>query len=154
MTKLEKLLKPTPQQIKHRNRLWAEALMANKRKNRECMRSEDGRGRCCLAVAEDVAIACGLPSEYRRNNDQGTPREEVAEFFGWRHQNPTFTLPGNHVGSAASVNDGLEEDGFSEEELEKFSKKNLEKGLSHKQIAECVLNTFVHPSKKKWSFKL
>jgi hypothetical protein len=32
--------------------------------------------------------------------------------------------------------------------------KIVEKGLSHKQISELVMNTFVHPSKIKQSFKI
>ena len=56
------LLKPTPAQVKYRNRLWVNALLENKRKARRGRHDKDG-GRCCLAVAQDVAYSCGLDIE-------------------------------------------------------------------------------------------
>ena len=56
------LLNPTPAQVKHRNRLWVDALLKNKRKARGEMYNHN-RGRCCLAVAQDVAYSCGLDIE-------------------------------------------------------------------------------------------
>lgn len=146
------LLNPTPAQIKHRNRLWVNALLENKRKARKEMHDKEG-GRCCLAVAQDVAIACGALDSYLRKDNGTFPHSNVQLFFGWRSIDPILNLKinGKIVEEEASIlNDGHSE--FAECEI-KDPKMN-KKGLSHKQIAECVLNTYVRPSKFKQSFKI
>lgn len=146
------LLNPTPAQIKHRNRLRVDALLKNKRKARGQMYCNGGR--CCLAVAQDVAYSCGLDIEKKAG--EGTfPDESVGEFFGWGTNVPRLTvvLNGRPTVAAASIlNDGLEDD--LDSDVVVHDKKIRTKGLSHKQIAECVLNTFVHPTKIKQSFKI
>lgn len=135
--KIKNLLKPTKQQIQYRNRLWAEALLENKKKARNAMRNKHG-GRCCLQVAEDVAISCGLDIK-RSLADDEQPTEDVATFFGWNSTDPDINIPNGEVVTASGLNDNVGERCV---------------GVSHAKIAECVLNTFVHPSKKKWTFKL
>lgn len=144
------LLNPTPAQVKHRNRLWVDALMKNKRKARGEMYNQDG-GRCCLAVAQDVAISCGLDVGDKKYTDD-FPDDRVAVFFGWKETNPSLNIVINGsvtCNQASSINDGGDWDG-----LYIADQKIAKKGLSHKQIAECVLNTFVHPTKIKQSFKI
>lgn len=146
------LLKPTPAQVKYRNRLWVNALLENKRKARKIMHDNDG-GRCCLAVAQDVAIACGALDGSLDNGDGMFPHKAVQYFFGWDSKNPNLQVKinGKIVGEEAStLNDGHPDFGGCEIKDPKMNKK----GLSHKQIAECVLNTFVRPSKFKQSFKI
>jgi hypothetical protein len=147
--KKKDLLNPTPAQIKSRNRLWAEALLKNKRKARGVMYDDKG-GRCCLAVAQDVAISCGV--EVFGVHDS-LPANEVAEFFGWGADNPDLTAVVNGETKhnvASALNDGTPSIGSASIK----DKKIVEKGLSHKQISELVMNTFVHPSKIKQSFKI
>lgn len=141
--KIKNLLNPTPAQIKYRNRLWADALMKNKRKANGWMCDSKG-GRCCLKVAEDVAIACGVKVD---RFDSYTPHDNVSDFFGWKENNPHLELPNGETEEAAGINDGV---------MSKHTtnKNILKHGVTHKKIAECVMNTFVHPSKKKWTFKL
>lgn len=147
------LLDPTPAQIKHRNRLWAKALLQNDRKARGEMYNVDG-GRCCLAVAQDVAIEHGaLDASLRKEDCHNFPHANVCSFFGWKENNPKLNV---NVGGqfvkegAASLNDG--DTNFAGIDIE--NSKIRYKGLSHKQIAECVLNTFVRPSEPKQSFKV
>ena len=145
------LLKPTPAQVKHRNRLWAEALLKNKRKSRGLMYYDGGR--CCLAVAQDVAISCGVDID--RKADDSFPDGSVGEFFGWVSNNPPLTVVANDTHkfvASSTLNDGLEDD--LDSDVVVLDKKLNSKGLSHKQIAECVLNTFVHPTKIKQRFKI
>jgi len=52
-------MKPTPQQIRERNEAWAKALEQNPKKCVGQMRDGQG-GRCCLAVAQDVARELGM----------------------------------------------------------------------------------------------
>lgn len=147
------LLNPTPAQIKHRNRLWVDALLKNKRKARGEMYNHN-RGRCCLAVAQDVAYSCGLDIE-KKAGDGNFPHYSVGEFFGWGTNVPRLTvvMNGKPKAVAASVlNDGLS--GETDSDVVVHDEKIRTKGLSHKQIAECVLNTFVHPTKIKQSFKI
>jgi hypothetical protein len=147
------LLNPTPAQVKHRNRLWVDALLKNKRKARGEMHDTNG-GRCCLAVAQDVAISCGLDIE-RKAGDGNFPVESVCEFFGWGANNPRLTVVMNgkpRVMAASTLNDGLGNE--TDSDVFVHNAKLIHKGLSHKQIAECVLNTFVHPTKIKQSFKI
>jgi hypothetical protein len=147
--KKKNLLDPTPAQIKSRNRLWAEALLKNKRKARGEMYGDKG-GRCCLAVAQDVAISCGV--EVVGVYDS-LPADGVCMFFGWGADNPMLTVvvDGETERSAASaLNDGTPSIGSASIKDTKI----VEKGLSHKQISELVMNTFVHPSKVKQSFKI
>jgi hypothetical protein len=147
--KKKNLLDPTPAQVKSRNRLWAEALLKNKRKARGGMYDDKG-GRCCLAVAQDVAISCGVKVV---GVHDGLPANDVCMFFGWDSDNPFLTAVVNGVtkrGAASALNDGTPSIGSA---LIKDT-KIVEKGLSHKQIAELVMNTFVHPSKVKQSFKI
>ena len=127
---MKNLLNPTPAQAKYRNRLWAKALRENKRKARRTMKDLHG-GRCCLRVAEDVAIECGVEIKLRKSK---LPSYKVSCFFGWGAFNvPSLNLPDGTIMSAAEINDDLNDC-----------------GLSHKQIAECVENTFVHPKNQKW----
>jgi hypothetical protein len=147
--KKKDLLDPTPAQIKHRNRLWAEALLKNKRKARGEMYGDKG-GRCCLAVAQDVAISCGVEVDGVYDS---LPADAVCMFFGWDSDNPSLTAVVNGETKrnvASALNDGTQYIDFA------FitDKKIVEKGLSHKQISELVMNTFVHPSKVKQSFKI
>jgi hypothetical protein len=147
--KNKNLLDPTPAQIKHRNRLWAEALLKNKRKARGEMYSNKG-GRCCLAVAQDVAISCGV-EVYGVSDD--LPDDDVCAFFGWDDNNPFLTAVVNGEAkrnAASALNDGTEYVGS----VVINDKKIKDKGLSHKQISELVMNTFVHPNKVKQSFKI
>ena len=147
------LLNPTPAQVKHRNRLWVDALLKNKRKARGEMYNHN-RGRCCLAVAQDVAYSCGLDIE-RKAGDGSFPDDSVCEFFGWGANNPRLTVVMNGVHKvmpASTLNDGLGDE--TDSDLVVHDAKLNSKGLSHKQIAECVLNTFVRPTKIKQSFKI
>jgi hypothetical protein len=139
MKSVKNLLNPTPQQIKVRNRLWAEALIKNKKKTIGDM--YDNGGRCCLAVAQDVAIKCGLDVKRGDEYEDSVPDPLVGEFFGWGTETPELVIPDGEE-SAIELNDsGSYSFGTSV-------------GMSHKKIAECVLNTFVHPKNKVWSFKL
>jgi hypothetical protein len=147
------LLNPTPAQIKHRNRLWVDALMKNKRKARGEMYNHN-RGRCCLAVAQDVAYSCGLDIE-RKAGDGNFPHDSVGEFFGWDTNIPLLTVVMNgkpRAMAASTLNDGLGNE--TDPDVLVHNAKLIHKGLSHKQIAECVLNTYVHPTKIKQSFKI
>ena len=147
--KKKDLLNPTPAQVKHRNRLWAEALLKNKRKARGEMYGDKG-GRCCLAVAQDVAISCGVEVDGVYDS---LPADDVVEFFGWDSDNPMLTVvvDGETKRNVASaMNDGTPSIDFTLIKDKKFK----EKGLSHKQISELVMNTFVHPNKVKQSFKI
>jgi hypothetical protein len=147
--KKKDLLNPTPAQVKHRNRLWAEALLKNKRKARGEMYGDKG-GRCCLAVAQDVAISCGVEVDGVYDS---LPADAVGMFFGWDSDNPSLTAVVNGETKrnvASALNDGFQHiDIFTIKD-----KKIVEKGLSHKQISELVMNTFVHPNKVKQSFKI
>ena len=136
---MKNLKKPTEAQIKYRNRLWAKALLENKKKARKRMCNLAG-GACCLMVAERVARENGL-SVRKSTVTTKTPKGSVAAFFGWEGVNPLLAIPSKSMERASSVNDYLY-----------YNKKH--NGLPHRLIAECVLNTFVHPAKKKWSFKL
>jgi hypothetical protein len=143
MKPVKNLLNPTPQQIKYRNQLWADALMKNKKKATGDM--YDNGGRCCLAVAQDVAIKCGVDALRGDEFVDGTPDMDVARFFGWATNTPDLCIPsdgGSSTESAVELNDST---------TYSFGTSN---GMSHKKIAECVLNTFVHPKNKVWSFKL
>lgn len=128
-------MKPTPAQIKYRNRKWAEALEKNENKATDQMRDNDG-GRCCLQVAEDVAIAMGLDVP-RSKSYASSPSYKVKRFFGWEATNPALIIESREVpdgiASASSLNDGS----FTRE-------------FSHKEIAECVLNTFCRVKKPVW----
>lgn len=141
--KYKNLLSPTVAQVKFRAKLWVEALRKNPRKATGAMYKNSGR--CCLAVAQDVAKECGVSIG---SEDENFPTENVRKFFGWESRTPElFVLRDDGtVDSECSVdlNDGLN-----------CGKVKYDtKGLSHKQIAECVGNTFIHPSKKKFSFKI
>jgi hypothetical protein len=107
-------------------------------------------GRCCLAVAQDVAISCGVEVD---GVYDGLPDNDVAEFFGWDSDNPSLTVVVNGEikrDAASALNDGTTSIGSAPIK----DKKIKEKGLSHKQISELVMNTFVHPSKVKQSFEI
>lgn len=144
MKNITDLIKPTEGQAKFRNRKWAEALMQNKRKNIGSMYCKGGR--CCLAVAQDVAHELGMP-DYR-GHDAHHPHSNIGAFFGWGDMIPKLFVKRKSKKivkmNAIDINDGCDE--F-------HSTKDARKGLNHKQIAECVLNTFVHPKKQKFSFE-
>lgn len=128
---MKNLLNPTPAQIKYRNRLWAKALEENPKKARKAMRRNGGR--CCLAVAEDVAKSCGV--KWRDSYENNImPMLQVSKFFGWENQSPVLNMPNGQRMPAFRLNDGY---------------KSISP-FSHKQIAECVRNTFVHPKNPKW----
>ena len=110
----------------------------------------DKGGRCCLAVAQDVAISCGVEVDGVYDS---LPADDVVEFFGWDSDNPMLTVvvDGETKRNVASaMNDGTPSIDFTLIN----DKKIKEKGLSHKQISELVMNTFVHPNKVKQSFKI
>lgn len=145
------LLNPTPAQIKHRNRLWAKALLQNDRKARGEMHDIHG-GRCCLAVAQDVAIQHGVFDPSLRKIDDSFPHDAVCRFFGWKTNNPSLKVNVDDKfvqEEASTLNDG--DINFAGIDIE--NSKIRRKGLSHKQIAECVLNTFVR-SEPNQSFKV
>jgi hypothetical protein len=147
--KTKNLFNPTEGQIKRRNRLWAQALLKNKKKA-ICQMYENG-GRCCLAVAQDVAIECGvdIPKNY---DDDGMPHNLVAKFFGWDGGNPSLFFPRkDFISPQKTFTDRTHASELNDDNV--YS-QNGSHGVSHKKIAECVLNTFVHPSKKKWSFTI
>jgi hypothetical protein len=147
--KKKNLLNPTPAQIKSRNRLWAEALLKNKRKARGEMYGDKG-GRCCLAVAQDVAISCGVEVDGVHDS---LPANDVCMFFGWDSDNPSLNVVVNGETKrnvASALNDGTKYIGSASIKDTKI----VEKGLSHKQISELVMNTFVHPNKVTQSFKI
>lgn len=139
------LLNPTPAQIKHRNRLWALELLKNKRKARNIMHDHHG-GRCCLAVAQDLCVKMGV--ELSNEPESALPDKNVATFFGWGNKNPflnIFSRGQKDRETASMLNDGI---------FYSNSKKQKKSGLSHKQIAECVMNTFVHPKNPKRTFEI
>tara|TARA_R110002167_G_scaffold98020_3_gene258258 strand:- start:1334 stop:1771 length:438 start_codon:yes stop_codon:yes gene_type:complete len=145
MKKTKNLLNPTKAQIKYRNRLWSAALRKNKKKATSCMYDEVG-GRCCLAVAQDVAIQQGvhipddeLDAGYE--DKESYPHENVEKFFGWDSFTPTLLTSNAGGDSAPDLNDAV-----------RFSNGVKEWGMTHKRIAECVDNTFVHPKNPKWTF--
>lgn len=136
-------MNPTKAQIKHRNRIWAEALLTHQRKTRSKMYDGKG-GRCCLAVAQDIAIEHGVKVD--KKESLYAPYRLVADFFGWDSIDPQLWVNVNgkrEFINASGINDG--NSSFS-------SQKNRAKGLTHPQIAECVLNTFVHPKSPKSTF--
>lgn len=147
MSKKKNLLNPTPAQVVYRNRLWAQALLANHDKEGKNKSSMYNNGRrCCLAVAQDVAHQCGLPNY--KGFHSSYPHRDVARFFGWLKTAPMLNVQRKDktikAESAIDLNDGV---------ISANKKYHLH-GLSHRQIAECVMNTYVHPSKPKFSFSV
>ena len=138
--KVKNLLSPTKAQMVYRNQLWANALRKNKKKARGRMCANGGR--CCLAVAQNVAIAHGVEVDKSHPEYDYIPSESVGDFFGWETNVPDFKLPDGSMNESATVNDS------------DIYNANGSKGMSHKRIAECVENTFVHPKNPKWTFKL
>ena len=139
---------PTPAQTKHRNRLWAQALVENRKKARGKMKDAKTGGRCCLRVAEDLALQL-LPADVTRDytRNPSLPATMIYDFYGWyndgKYDNdsekvPMLELPDGGAEDATTLNDS-------------YAYKGKDNGLSHAAIAECVLNTFVHPKKQKWS---
>lgn len=116
--KYKNLLNPTKAQIKHRNELWAKALQENEKKAVGVMYDGEG-GRCCLAVAQDVAVSCGLELEF--GIDSFLPDVNTTKFFGWNDIIPLLDYAKGGHKHASLLNDG---------------------GASHKQIAGMVLRTF------------
>ena len=113
-------MKPTPQQIRERNEAWARALEANPKKCVGQMRDGQG-GRCCLAVAQDVALKMGMdaPMDFELPS---TPWDEVADWFGWDSVNPYLETSSGEPMIAAQIND--------------------EADLPHAEIAKLVRETF------------
>lgn len=134
--KLKNLLNPTPQQIKHRAELWAQALEENPRKTTGTLYSSFG-GRCCLAVAQDVAASCGvnIPPDYLQKGDDsyGDPHKRVGLFFGWNSNDPELKCSNGVSRRAAGLNDN----GVS---------GTSSRGASHKTIAKAVRRTFIENS--------
>lgn len=139
------LTSPTKRQIVWRNCELAKELINNKRKGTGMMRNYETGGRCCLQVAEDLAIRCGLPIS-RSHLTHSEPPEEVGQFFGWGSPNPELKTPHDEEILATELNDGV---CGSRQAKHKYTQK----GLSHKEIAECFLNTFT-TTKPKWSFTI
>lgn len=108
---------PTPRQIKERNQAWADALRLNPKKATGFMRDKEG-GRCCLAVAVDVAKDFGFPAF---TETSFFPSAGVYQFFGWDSPDPLLGF-----NNASHLNDG-----------NKFTKE-----LSHKEIANLVEKEF------------
>lgn len=129
------LLNPTPSQVKYRNRKWAEALQSSK-KCRDLLYL--GEKRCCLGVACDVAHSMypKMLEDALNQDDNLVPSRKVAEFYGWPDHNPDLGCNMLSPICAAELNDGETSKGL--------------KPKSHKQIAECVLNTFVRPKNPVW----
>lgn len=132
----KQLRNPTEQQKKTRAQGWAKRLKANSKKARCAMRDGEG-GRCCLCVAEDYAVSCGLDLEAGKSGqNDGTPEHAVAEFFGWNDTNPDMTVVIKGEESTVCASE-LNDDSFY---------RGKAKGYPHRIIAEIVLNNF---SRKK-----
>lgn len=130
--------------LMERNAELAVALRQNKRKARNQMRCNGGR--CCLQVAEDVAIAGGLDIERSLATDE-YPADSVYTYFGWdsayirvQVKNIDGTLSYLEY-NFADLNDTV-------------TWRGVEKGLPHRVIAEVIENNYVHPEKQNWSFSL
>lgn len=117
---------------KQRNRMLAEELRKNKRKARGQMRLNGGR--CCLQVAEDLAIKCGLDID-RSDADSGEPGIQVQRFYGWKDRNPSLISEENKRCRASVLNDG-------NEVIITSLKKLPKKGYPHKKIAEFFEKTY------------
>lgn len=88
---------------KERNKRFIKALRENKVKACETMRGAAG-GRCCLAVATDVALSD--PEGFKLTPEtEFNPPEELAEYYGWEARNPTLEVDGVEY-PASNVNDG------------------------------------------------
>lgn len=135
------IFNPTPAQVKYRNRKWAEALMKSRKGTNQLV---DGRKRCCLGVACDVAykmfpdLIDNAISQDKRGF--GVPDGKVNDFFGWVDKVPELKV--NHIKSIGAVT--LNDDGVYSDE------KGVDIPVTHKQISECVLNTFVRPKNPIW----
>ena len=145
---IEKPKVPSKSEYKKRNESWAQELLVNKKKCTGQMRKKGGR--CCLQVAEDLAIEMGLKILRSRATDSN-PRWAVAEFYGWESADPLLLVPttGEPLKLEASVvND-------SDHDLKRITtnKQYIKSGLPHSKIAECVLNTFCR-EKPVWTFKV
>lgn len=168
MSKNSNFLNPTPAQIKYRNRLWAEELIKNRRKAIGLMTDEHG-GRCCLKVAEDLFFKIAKEKKYdltmvSYNSSPTMPGNYVSSFFGWDSSNrKIFKDPSIfknrdahsiHLKQYSASQPILLIDGrnsrYKKRKYALASKLNDSCKMSHKKIAECVLNTLVHPSKPKW----
>jgi len=119
-------MKPTPQQIRERNEAWARALEANPKKCVGQMRDSQG-GRCCLAVAQDVALELGMTwpvngDGYKKPEDWLNPWPETSDFFGWGNvSGASCILQGQN---AAAWNDGTEYiDELSHAEIAKLDRQ-------------------------------
>ncbi len=140
MKKQKDIFNPTPAQVKYRNRKWAEALMTSV-KAKNSLVGKNGESRCCLGVACDVAnemFPSSIKSASEFNDEaKGVPDEKVKNFFGWKSNIPKLKIP-NDLISAVELNDsGIVSDD-----------KTID--VTHKQISECVLNTFVRPKNPIW----
>lgn len=98
---------------------------------------KDGKGgHCCLNVAQECGINLGSKSQKASIKDI-IPTTQTKRFFGWDESNALLVVPNGHNKiQAALLNDGS-------------SLGHLP--TPHKIIAECVMNTFVHPKKQRWS---
>ena len=122
MTKKEKI---------RRNQLWADALRKNKKKARNIMRKNGGR--CCLAVAEDVAIQNGCKATISDPYAK-IPKRAIAKWYGWDGTNPELDFGISFVKTASECNDGF---------VCFFTQKKHKKiEFSHKEIADLVEQTF------------
>lgn len=125
---------PTKAQKIERAQRWVTALQNNKRKAVEEMKDNKG-GRCCLAVAQDVAIKVGGICLIDPSNLM--PEGETIKWFGWGPSTPLLRTPNGATIDASELNDGT----------------NGIKPLTHKQIAECVIATFINPD-HRFTFQL
>jgi hypothetical protein len=73
----------------------------------------------------------------------------VGEFFGWGTETPDLVIPLAEGGLRSESEESAVE--LNDSGTYSFGTSH---GMSHKKISECVLNTFVHPKNKVWSFKL
>lgn len=110
--------------IAHRARKLAAALRANKKKAKSAMANKAG-GRCCLCVAEDVAVEAGKAKKQRNRCNLNFPAGDTIKYFGWLEDNPYLFVDQGKTKefSAADLNDSVHE-------------------IPHRIIAEFFLLTF------------
>ena len=117
------------EEYKKRAKYWEQGLIENKKKAEGTMYDEDNGGRCCLAVAQDIACARSKKTkeaiEGNEEVDHEMPHIAVARYFGWKSRNPEI---GHKSICASEHNDG-------EQALD--DRATL-KAKTHKQIAKLI----------------
>ena len=114
----------TEQLKAERAELWAKALDLNNGKESRG-KFRNGKLRCCLCVAADVAAEQNKDTTYKRGCNK-MPKEKVREWFGWDSVNPCLR------------------------DWTSTSRNDIEK-LPHKEIAALVRKEFCTPPKGKKS---